>query len=62
MDFEQRIINELELELDVVDVYISMGRVYVVNSYDLDAVARYIDNNYPGMEVAEADDAYTVIP
>jgi hypothetical protein len=62
MDFEQRIINELERELDVVDVYTSLGRVYVLNTYDLEPVARYIDNNYPGMEVAEADDAHTVTP
>jgi hypothetical protein len=62
MDFEQRIINELELELGVVDVYTSMGRVYVLNTYDLETVARYIADNYPGIEVAEADDAYTVIP
>jgi hypothetical protein len=60
MDFEQEIINELELELDVVDVYVSMGRVYVLNTYDYEPVARYIDDNYPGMEVAEADDAHTL--
>ena len=62
MNFEQEIVNELERELDVVDVYTSMGRVYVLNTYDLEPVARYIMDRYPGIEVAEADDAHTVMP
>lgn len=58
--FERTVLAEMEAELEVMDVYFNRGTLYVMNTYDYEAVVRWINEHYPGLEIQLEDDVYTL--
>lgn len=42
---EVQLLNELEEDLDIVDVYFHKGKLHVVNDYDVEAVQAYFQTH-----------------
>ena len=40
---EQQVLNELDTQFDVQDVYFAKGKLFVINAYDVPAVEDYLD-------------------
>jgi hypothetical protein len=56
MGLEKTVINELDEELNVQDVYFSEGDLHVMNGYDLKSVVGYMLVNYPSVKVVMDED------
>jgi hypothetical protein len=56
MGLEKTVINELDEELNVQDVYFSEGNLHVLNGYDLKSVVAYMLVNYPSVKVIMDED------
>jgi hypothetical protein len=56
MGLEKTVINELDEELNVQDVYFSEGDLHVMNGYDLKSVVGYMLVNYPSVKVIMDED------
>ena len=56
MGLEKTVINELDEQLDVQDVYFSEGNLHVMNGYDLKGVVGYMLVNYPSVQVIMDED------
>jgi hypothetical protein len=56
MGLEKTVINELDEELNVQDVYFSEGDLHVMNGYDLKSVVGYMLVNYPSVRVVMDED------
>jgi hypothetical protein len=56
MGLEKTVINELDEQLDVQDVYFSEGNLHVMNGYDLKGVVAYMLVNYPSVQVIMDED------
>jgi hypothetical protein len=59
MGLEKTVINELDEQLNVQDVYFSKGNLHVMNSYDLKSVIGYMLVNYPSIKVVMDEDYLT---
>jgi hypothetical protein len=59
MGMEKTVINELDEELNVQDVYFSEGDLHVMNGYDLKGVVGYMLVNYPSVKVVMDEDYLT---
>lgn len=59
MGMEKTVMNELEIHVDVLDVYFSQGNLHVINDYDLEAVTGYMLINYPLVQVIADEDYLT---
>ena len=58
MGMEKRVLNELDEELNVQDVYFAYGNLHVLNGYDLKPVVGYMLVNYPSVKVILDEDSY----
>jgi hypothetical protein len=56
MGLEKTVINELDEQVGVQDVYFSEGNLHVMNGYDLKAVTGYMLVNYPGVKIVMDED------
>lgn len=61
MGLEKIVMNELDEELDVQDVYFSGGNLHVMNAYDVERVIAYMAVNYPSVKIVQ-DDEFTFDP
>jgi hypothetical protein len=59
MGLEKTVINELDEQLDVQDVYFAYGDLHVMNGYDLKSVVGYMLVNYPSVKVVMDEDYLT---
>ena len=59
MGLEKTVINELDEQLDVQDVYFSEGDLHVLNGYDLKSVVGYMLVNYPSVRVVMDEDYFS---
>jgi hypothetical protein len=59
MGLEKTVINELDEQLDVQDVYFAYGDLHVLNGYDLKSVVAYMLVNYPSIQVIMDEDYLT---
>lgn len=56
MGLEKIVMNELDEEVDVQDVYFSNGKLHVMNAYDAERVQAYMSANYPSVELVFDED------
>ena len=56
MGLEKTVLNELDEQVDVQDVYFSEGKLHVMNAYDAERVQGYMDINYPSVELVFDED------
>jgi hypothetical protein len=59
MGLEKTVINELDEQVGVQDVYFAYGDLHVMNGYDLKSVVGYMLVNYPGVKVILDEDYLT---
>jgi hypothetical protein len=59
MGLEKTVINELDEQLNVQDVYFAYGDLHVLNGYDLKSVVAYMLVNYPSVQVIMDEDYLT---
>lgn len=59
MGLEKTVINELDEQLNVQDVYFAYGDLHVMNGYDLKSVVGYMLVNYPDIKVVMDEDYLT---
>jgi len=60
MGMEKRVLNELDEELNVQDVYFAYGNLHVLNGYDLKTVVGYMLVNYPNVKVILDEEDYQI--
>ena len=58
MGLEKIVLNELDEEVDVQDVYFSRGKLHVINAYDQERVEAYMSANYPSVELVFDEESY----
>lgn len=56
MGLEKIVLNDLEEDIDVQDVYFSGGKLHVMNAYDAERVQGYMAVNYPSVELVFDED------
>jgi hypothetical protein len=61
MGLEKTVINELDEQVGVQDVYFAYGDLHVMNGYDLKAVTGYMLVNYPSVKVIMDEDYLTEV-